>query len=139
MILVLISCSDRDGSGEKNDNPLKPEEEPLEEVDVEDTGGVENPGISHDIGLIDELTPEVFVKLTILYRRENRRWLEHSQALTPEEQERYLERKNNEFFSRYGLEEEEYVSYSQQNIDELNEYIAEHPELMSQLMDGMDD
>jgi len=87
------------------------------------------------IGKIKTFTPDLFVKLTIIYRRENKRWLEEVQNLPPAEQDAFIENKNREFFNRFGITEEEYISYSQNNIEELNAYMSEHPELLPELMD----
>jgi hypothetical protein len=83
----------------------------------------------------DELTPELFVEITIRHQKETKRWLETSRDFPAEEQEAYLERMNREFFEKLGMTEEEYVEYSESHIEELNAYIEAHPELMAQLMD----
>ncbi len=88
-----------------------------------------------DIGVVDELTPEAFIRTTILYRRENRMWLEQSQSLSSKEQERYLEEMNTAFFSRFGFTEEEFLAYGENNTTELDAYIQEHPELMVEMME----
>ena len=86
-----------------------------------------------EIGLIEGFTPEVFVKLTILYRRETKRWLSESKKLSPEKQQAYYEEANKSFFESFGTTEEEYVQYSQTHMDELNSFMSEHPELMKRL------
>ncbi len=86
-----------------------------------------------DIGIIDEFTPEIFVKLTILYRRESEIWLKEAQSIEPKQRDKFLERENEKFFTRFGTTEEEYIQYSENNIEKLNEYMSEHPELLSEL------
>jgi len=88
-----------------------------------------------DIGEFEELTPEIFVKITILYREENKKWLLKSRSLPPEEQGKYIEDANAAFFQASGITEEEYIHYSQNNMDELNEYMSEHPELLPKVME----
>jgi hypothetical protein len=81
------------------------------------------------------LTPDAFIRITILYRRENRMWLEQSQSLSSQEQERYLEEMNAAFFSKFGFTEEEFLAYGENNTSELDAYIQEHPELMAEMME----
>jgi hypothetical protein len=88
-----------------------------------------------DIGVANELTPDAFIRITILYRRENRMWLEQSQSLSSQEQERYLEEMNAAFFSKFGFTEEEFLAYGENNTSELDAYIQEHPELMAEMME----
>jgi hypothetical protein len=86
-----------------------------------------------EIGTIEEFTPELFIRLTILYRKQSLRWLEESSMLSDQEQQRYYEEANRQFFVQFGITEEEYIRYSTEHIEELNSYIEEHPELVSQL------
>jgi len=86
-----------------------------------------------DIGIIDEFTPEIFVKLTILYRRESEIWMKEAQSIEPNQRDKFLERENEKFFARFGTTEEEYIQYSENNIEKLNEYMSERPELLSEL------
>ena len=85
-------------------------------------------------GVEETLSPEDFVKVTIEYRRESKKWLEESRALPPEEQPGYIEESNRVFFESRGLTEEEYTIYSQIHQDELNAYMEEHPELLPLVM-----
>jgi hypothetical protein len=86
-----------------------------------------------NIGIVNKLTPETFVKITILYNSTYQNWLEESQNLPTDEQRRFLDEMNMKFFSQFGLTEDEYVKYSQNNMEELNNYIASHPELLVKL------
>jgi hypothetical protein len=88
-----------------------------------------------DIGVVDELTPETFIGITILYGKENRMWLEQSQSLSSQEQERYLEEMNRAFFSSFGITEEQFLAYGENNTAELDAYIQDHPELMVEMME----
>ena len=87
-----------------------------------------------DINSVDELTPELFIRITILYRRENRKWIEKSQSLSSQEQERYLEEMNDAFFTKLGVTEEEYIAYGENNANELDSYVQDHPELMREIL-----
>ena len=86
------------------------------------------------IGRVDELTPELFVKITIRYRDENRKWIEKSQSLSSQEQEQYMDEMNESFFAGIGISEEQYTSYGEQHAEELDRYVQDHPELMQALM-----
>ena len=88
-----------------------------------------------DIGIIDELTPELFIRITILYRKENMQWIEDSQSLSSLEQERYLEEMNDAFFEKLGYSEKEFLAYGEQNANELDSYVQDHPELMRELLE----
>lgn len=131
LLMIAVSCSKR---GEK---PLSEEMKDAETKDLsrtEEEYGEEKERIrKSDIGIIDEFTPEIFVKLTILYRKESALWLERAQRLEPEEREEFLERENRQFFADFGITEEEYIQYSENNIEKLNKYMSEHPELLPEL------
>ncbi len=138
VLLTAFSCN-RKGDEEERNGLFKGRTEQRRKYGFgkkKDTsaGGHMAEGIG-SIGIVDELNPETFVRITILYRRETRVWLEQSQALALDEQEPYIEEKNAEFFTRFGLTEEEYVSYSQNNIEELDAYMEEHPELVAELIE----
>lgn len=104
---------------EKNKTPLKKEKDAEEE--------------QYDIGTIEEFTPEIFVRITILYKKESTRWLEEAALLSDAEQHRYIEESNRSFFEYFGITEEDYLRYSTDHIDELNKYLEEHPELTTPL------
>jgi hypothetical protein len=82
----------------------------------------------------DELTTEIFIQITIRYRMENITWIEASQTMSPEEQERYLNEMNERFFAELGITEDQYLSYGEKHADELDSYVQEHPELLKQLL-----
>jgi hypothetical protein len=86
--------------------------------------------ISH----VDDMTPELFIRITIQYQRENRVWIETSRTMASEEQREYLDRMSDEFFSRTGITEQQYLAYGEQHADELDAYVQEHPELMRALL-----
>ena len=100
--------------------------EPLTDKDMERLLG--------ETGTIKEFTPEIFVALTILYQKESRKWLAESAALPADEQKKYIDDANRSFFGAFGITEEQYISYSQSHIDELNAYMSEHPELMADIV-----
>jgi hypothetical protein len=85
------------------------------------------------IGVIEEYTPELFVYLTILYKKETARWIAESSALPDAQQQHYIEEENKHFFERFGTTEEEYIRYSTEHWEELDSYIEVHPEFMSAL------
>jgi hypothetical protein len=129
-LMTTISCAKRE------DTPLF---EKAKEEEKEDLSGIQKYGEEKerirksDIGIIDEFTPEIFVKLTILYRQENETWLETARSLEPEEREKYLEKEHRQFFARFGTTEEAYIQYSENNIEKLNKYMSEHPEFLPEL------
>jgi hypothetical protein len=139
LLAMSISCTERqdrvrrDGlfkSRTEEGRSQRPRKDKREEKD----GGL-TAQEQRDIAETDELTPETFIRITILYRRENRMWLEQSQSLSSQEQERYLEEMNAAFFSRFRFTEEEFLAYGENNTSELDAYIQEHPELMVEIME----
>jgi len=131
-----IACTDQKEKG--RGLSLFRRDERIREGEVERKGDKSKDSLASGIDrpvTAEELTLELFVKITIMYNKQNRRWIEESQSLPPKKQEQYLESMNNEFFSVLGLTEEEYVAYSQAHIEELDAYIEKHPELRSQLME----
>ncbi|MBN2322691.1 MAG: hypothetical protein JXQ30_03070 [Spirochaetes bacterium] len=86
-----------------------------------------------EIGIIEAYTPELFVHLTILYKKETARWVAESSALSDAEQQNYIDEENKRFFERFGTTEEEYIRYSTEHWEELDRYIEEHPEFVQAL------
>lgn len=128
--LALSSCS-RDREEAKPQEKKAIFEEKKEETQVVD---IDSERIrEEDIGIIEEFSPELFVKFTILYKNESKKWLEESASLEPEEQKQYFDEANITFFKRFGITEEEYINYGKEHIDELDKYMEEHPELLSTL------
>ena len=82
--LALSTCSrDREVAKPQEKKAIfkeKQEETPLMDIDAEKIR-------EEDIGIIEEFSPEVFVKFTILYKKESKKWLEESERaiekLTP--------------------------------------------------------
>ena len=70
--VALSSClRDRDeASPQEKKAILKEEKEETQELDI-DTEKIR----SEDIGVIEEFSPEIYVKFTILYKNESKKWL----------------------------------------------------------------
>jgi hypothetical protein len=88
---------------------------------------------AEDIGIIEEFSPEIYVKITILYKNESKKWLEEFASLDPDKQKKYFEDASTAFFERFGITEEEYINYGKEHTEELDQYMNEHPELLSTL------
>ena len=136
---VIFSCAKVD-KAEKSEENVLPEEKVDElekKIDRQNVHLYDHDfdQSSKEIGVIKKLSPEIFVKITILYRKENKKWLEESKSLPSNEQQIYIEKAHKSFFETFGITEEEYIHYSQNNIDELNTYMSEHQELLSELQD----
>ena len=129
-VLFLIGACSRDKDRQKPVPETTPEIQ-LERRDKDKAPPKEEKG--SEIGTIEEFTPEVFVRLTILYRKESSKWLEDAAQLSEAEQQRYFDEENRRFFEKYGITEEDYIRYSTDNIEELNRYMEENPDLMGEL------
>lgn len=140
MLGLFISCSKEEKKDrvffKKRGNVTHESPRMIEEEEVKETEkSVIDVESVRDIGKVEKLTPEIFVKITILYRKESKNWVEKSMGLPPPEQEKFIEDANSKFFSSIGISEEEYLSFSEKNIDELNAYLKEHPELVPLIME----
>jgi hypothetical protein len=136
MALALSSCSREKSETEpKMENTLLKKEEKSEEKKKETRTGdaVLEKIEKEDIGIIKELSPELFVKITILYKSKSEKWLEESASLEPEAQKRYFDEASASFFDRYGITEEEYINYGKEHAADLDKYLEEHPEVLSLL------
>ena len=136
---TTLSCS-RNREKEKTEQKLPAEKETEDDELIDsslDEQYYENEfeKIVNDVGKIQKFTPETFVTITILYRKMTRKWLDEAMALPAEEQKNYLDEENVSFFNAFGITEEQFIKYSQANIDELNKYMEEHPELISELQE----
>jgi hypothetical protein len=136
LIFIVADCSKskKFEQSEKEKNTYQEQDLMEKEKDVDTQSDQRKEIRAEDIGKIHEFNPEVFVKLTILYRRESKKWFEEAQSLPPDAQSKYLEEANSNFFSTFGITEKEYTDYSQNNIEELNDYMEKHPELLPQFV-----
>ena len=128
LLLMVPACGK---SREKHEGTRVPKEE-QEKRPIQDEMEA---GADSSIGHVDALTPEIFVRITIQYRKAHKKWLQEAQKLPPVDREGFIEKANREFFERIGITEEQYINFSRDNIDALNAYIAEHPELLPYVMD----
>ncbi|MCK4923342.1 MAG: hypothetical protein KAS61_00120 [Spirochaetes bacterium] len=139
LLTMSFSCTERQDSDRRDGLFKSRTEEGKSQKPRRGKREVKDRGLTaedqRDIGVADELTPETFIRITILYRRENRVWIEQSQVLSSQEQERYFEEMNAAFFSRFGFTEEKFLAYGENNTAELDAYIQEHPELMVEMME----
>ena len=140
-LFIAHSCTKLKEKKIESEEELFQVEEPYAEPEVRRERGVEETKekvmdfSAEDIGIITDFTPEIFVKVTILYNKESKRWIEEVRSLPSNEQEKYVEEANKAFFKGFGIKEEKYLEYSQKNIDELNKYLDEHPEFLSQMQE----
>jgi uncharacterized protein YfbU (UPF0304 family) len=144
LLIIFMIFFSAASSCTKNRDKVSTEEKPPTEKETEkkeqvDTGidkrfyEEEFKRVQEELGTIREFNPESFVKITILYKKMTRIWLEETITLPSDEQKKHLDLENQKFFSSFGTTEEKYIEYSRQNIDELNKYMEEHPELISEM------
>ena len=132
-----ITCS-RTRAKEKTEKKL-PEKSEMEEAEPigssVDKEGYENEfdKAVNEIGIIQDFTPETFIIITILNKKMTRVWLDEARSLPSEEQKKHIDEENLSFFNAFGTTEEQFIKYSQENIEDLNNYLEEHPELISEL------
>ncbi len=136
---ITLSCSRNREKG-KTEQKLPAEKEAEEDEPIDSSFDEqyyekEFEKILNEVGTILEFTPETFVIITILNRKMTRKWLDEAMALTPEEQKKDLDDENLSFFNAFGITEEQFIKYSQENIDKLNNYMEENPELISELLE----
>ncbi len=137
LLLLLPACS-RSREEKEHRAPVvkqKQREKTPARAGKREPGAKTGNNIPENIGPIETLTPELFVQITIQYRKEHKKWLQEAQHLFPDERSDFIEKANDAFFERLGITEEEYIAYSQNNIDALNEYIEKHPQLLPDVMD----
>ena len=131
LLILLVSC----GKNKTMHQEEKGAERTTKEEAVEEESGFESEieYRAEDIGKIEKFTPEIFVQVTIQYKKESGKWIKESGSLPAAEQNEYIEKANRLFFSQFGITEQNYLDYSQNNIEELNRYLEKHPELLSRL------
>jgi len=136
LFLLLIPACNRSREKKEPGSPVLKQEErkktPAQAEKKEPETGASMPVV---IGPVDTLTPELFVQITIQYRKEHKKWLQEAQELPPDKRSDFIEKANRDFFKSLGITEEEYIAYSQNNIDALNAYIEENPQLLPDVMD----
>ena len=136
ILIYLVSCgkSKKDTEETTLQEEKGPERTIKEEIARGESGSESEIQYSvEDIGKIESFTPEIFIKITILYRKESSKWIEESSSFPTDEQNDYIERANRLFFSQFGISENDYIQYSTNNNEELNRFLEEHPEWLSKL------
>jgi len=137
IFLSATTCS-RNRAKEKTEKKL-PEKLEMEETkpigSSVDKEGYENEfeKTVYEIGEIQNFTPETFIIITILNKKMTGVWLDEARSLPFDKQKKHIDEENLSFFNAFGTTEEQFVKYSQENIEELNNYLEEHPELISEL------
>lgn len=135
--VIAGACARQKDSGEPSVSPSEPPELKETTPSSEEVARIGERRLSEELssetGAFDELTPELFVRLTILYRSESAQWVVESSSFPDAEQQRYIDEENRRFFDRFGITEEEYIRYSTEHIEELERYLEAHPELISDL------
>jgi hypothetical protein len=135
--VIAGACARQKDSGESTVSPRESPEKKETSTSPKDKARDREKRLSEElydeIGAIEEFTPELFVRITVLYRSESARWIAESSSLPDAEQQRYIDEENIRFFGRFGTTEDEYIRYSTEHWEELDSYIEAHPELMSDL------
>jgi len=134
-LLLLPACNRSREKKEPGPSVLKQGEREKTPARAEKKEPETGASMTDVIGSVDALTPEIFVKITIQHRKEHKKWLQEAQELPPDKRNDFIEKANRDFFKRLGITEEEYIAYSQNNIDALNAYIEENPQLLPDVMD----
>jgi hypothetical protein len=121
-----VKTSEPDGVKTRKEEKVRQEDPPSVALDEK---------AIRELGSDEEMNVERFVQMTILYRKEMKKWLETARKLEPGMQEPYIEKANRTFFSRLGTTEDEYLSFAERNQEELNRYMEEHPEILRDAME----
>jgi hypothetical protein len=79
---------------------------------------------------------DVFVAISILHKNYIMQYKKDSDALPEDQQKKFFDQKNKEFFKTIKYSEAQYNSYIGANIDTINEYIASHKEI-SEFLTGL--
>jgi len=135
--VIVGACARQKDSGEPSVSPRESPEiretSPSPKDKARDREKRLSEKLYDEIGVIEEFTPELFVRITVLYRSESARWIAESSTLTDAEQQRYIDEENKRFFGRFGTTEDEYIRYSTEHWEELDSFIEANPEFMPDL------
>ena len=126
LILFFSQCS-------KNNSKAKEEEE--------NTGFEETTSNTIDFNamkkLLDnskELNIEVFFAISVLHKKYVSQFENQAVSLSEDQQREFYHQKKIEFFKSIKYTEEEYDSFMQNHIEEMNEYINEHKAIREYLI-----
>ena len=81
----------------------------------------------------ETLDMDVFFAISVLHKYHISQYVGEVENLSEEEQKKYFEQKKRDFFNSIKYTEDEYRSFMERNIEQLNEYQNEHPAIRDYL------
>lgn len=127
-IILFLSCFKRD-STIKNNN----QETQIIEKDY-DFEEIDNEKLKNIIDKSEQIDVKVFFAISILHKNFIDQFIDSVKDKTEEEQKKFFEEKNIEFFNKIKYSEEQYLEFQKKNEKALIDYLNRHPELMKYLV-----
>ncbi len=122
ILLLITQCGKKDSKKTEEENVINEE---LPELDNQKSLDFDSMKIiitnSKNIDL------DVFFAIAVLHKHHIEQYIEQVEKLPKDEQQKFFEEKNKEFFNSIKYTEEEYRKFMEQNIEQLNEYQNSHP------------
>ncbi len=129
--LTVLSC-------EKKETKQAVEPEQIIQTDETEYDGGDIQSIDFDkmsqiVENAKTLDVEVFFAISVLHRRYIKSLEAEAAGLSADQREKFYTEKKNEFFKTMKFSESQYNDFMTKNVDELNNYINQYPEITQYL------
>lgn len=128
-VLLLLSCRKEQAVAPQTDEQI------VEEYKEELRGDtrIDFAQLEQTVKNSESINIEVFIAISVLHRYYSNRFVAETESMNEDEQVRFYQEKRKEFFGKIKYSEEQYESYMENNMEALNSYITQHPEMLEYL------
>lgn len=130
MILFLLTYCGKKGNTDKKNNE---ENMNVQSDRLNAKNEIDFDAMKKIIDNSDKLDMDVFFAISVLHKYNIDQHIGEVENLSKEEQQKYFEQKKKDFFDSIKYTEDEYISFMENNIEQLNEYQNEHPAIREYL------
>lgn len=128
ILLFITQCGKKDSKKIEEENEINEE---LPNLDNQKSLNFE--GMKSIIANSKNIDMNVFFAIAVLHKHHISQYIDQVERLPENEQQKFFEEKNKEFFNSIKYTEDEYRKFMEQNIEELNEYQNSHPAIRDYL------
>lgn len=129
LALLLFSCREEKAVQPQTDEQIV--EDYHEELESESK--IDFKELEQIVKNSETMTIDVFIAISVLHRFYSNQFIKETENMDEVEQVRFYQEKRKEFFGKIKYTEEQYESYMENNVEALNSYITQHPEMLDYL------
>lgn len=129
LALLAISCRKEQAAAPQTDEQI------VEDYKEEFKAGakIDFAQLEQTVKNSETMTIEVFIAISVLHRFYSNQFIAETESMGEAEQVQFYHEKRKEFFGKIKYSEEQYESYMENNVEALNSYITQHPEMLDYL------